>query len=120
MSAINNNSAEFFKNIGVWDKITSVRFKPVKQMQVWDGSSNASITFNHDDFSANVAYIIENDLILDSVYTELESAENVLIKNLAKIEHVDLESPTTRRVKLNGEEEFTCDLLVSRTYDLYQ
>lgn len=82
-------------------------------MQVWDASSNASITFNHDNFSDNVAYIIENDLILDSVYKQLGSVENVHIKNSAKIENVDLENAITRCVKLEGGDEFTCDLLVS-------
>lgn len=82
-------------------------------MQVWDASSNASITFNHDNFSDNVAYIIENDLILDSVYKQLETVENVHIKNLSKIGDVDLENAIKRCVKLEGGEEFTCDLLVS-------
>ncbi|KAL5283480.1 COQ6 family protein [Megaselia abdita] len=112
VSALNNNTVDFFKNIGVWEKISAARFKPVKQMQVWDASSNASITFNHDNFSENVAYIIENDLVLDSVYKELESAKNVQIKNLAKIEDVDLEGLATKSVKLKGGEEFTCDLLI--------
>lgn len=88
-------------------------------MQVWDASSNAAITFNHDNFSDNVAYIIENDLVLDSLYKELESAKNVQIKNLAKIEEVNLENDTTRSLKLKGGEELTCELLVSSSDFFY-
>lgn len=125
------------KSIGAWDTINSIRCQPVKQMQVyllvalhiqklkandttmfqvWDAASGAYINFNHDGFSKNVAYIVENDVVLYAVLKELEKNSNVSIKNGTKIDGVtltkDVTSPTS--VKLNSGETYSCDLLVSK------
>ncbi|XP_055849080.1 ubiquinone biosynthesis monooxygenase COQ6, mitochondrial [Episyrphus balteatus] len=114
VSAINNGSVELFKSIGAWDKISSTRYKPVKQMQVWDGSSDALITFNHDNFSENVACIIENDLMLDAIYTQLETAQNVTILNKSMVGDVKLRMDGNPKnvVSLKNGDSMSCDLLI--------
>lgn len=114
VSAINHGSIELFKQIGAWDKIASTRYKPVKQMQVWDGSSDALITFNHDNFSDNVACIIENDLMLDAIYSQLESANNVKILNRSVVDNLELrmEGHSKNVVKLRDGGSVSCDLLI--------
>lgn len=116
VSAINRNSIELFKSIDAWSHIESARCKPVKQMQVWESSSDALIQFQHDNFASDVACIIENDLILDAVYdTVRKSAPNVQILNKARIECVSLprkSGEANSHVKLQDGRSFSCELLI--------
>lgn len=41
--AINQNTVNLMKEIDVWDTIKSIRYQPVKQMQV----NNVNLRFNH-------------------------------------------------------------------------
>lgn len=59
--------------------------------KVWDSCSDALITFNHDNFMGDVAYIVENDVLMQSILNELEPFTNITIQNDAKIEQVLLE-----------------------------
>ncbi|EDW75998.1 uncharacterized protein Dwil_GK14906 [Drosophila willistoni] len=117
VSAINKNSIELFKSIEVWPLIEAARFKSVKQMQVWESHSDALIHFQDNNFASDVACIIENDLILDAVYTRLKEATNVQVLNKARIESVRLPkdaqaNTNTSELKLQDGRSFTCDLLI--------
>lgn len=103
------------KEIGAWNTIENTRYKAVKHMQVWDACSNALITFSYDDFRDDIAYIVENDLVLHAVYKELENANNVEVRNQSKIESVILPKDGVRKsvVKLKDGETYSCELLVS-------
>lgn len=85
------------------------------QMQVWDACSDAHITFKHDS-GKPVAYIVENDVILDAVYKGLEGGSNVEIKNEARVEKVllpkEIGSGERPCVTLKTGEEISCDLLI--------
>lgn len=133
VSAINKRSVGLLKKLDAWSHIESVRCKPVMQMQVnfqpllmifdaqcvhlqvWDALSGEMIHFNHPNFSDQVACIIENDLILESLYNELADRVNVEVKNLSRLEACKLpkDGNKTSEVTLKTGEEFTCDLLVS-------
>lgn len=117
VSAINKNSVKLFEQIGAWKRIQEVRVKAVKQMQVTDASSDAQIQFQHDHFAADVAYIIENDLMLDSFYKELENVKTAVIevRNQARIKAVQLPRDTGAdhsEVCLENGDLLTCDLLI--------
>lgn len=115
VSAINKNSVELFKSINAWAHIEQARYKPVKQMQVWESNSDALIQFQHDNFASDVACIIENDLILDAVYARVKELDNVKVLNKARIECVGLPGKTGAphsQVKLQDGRSFTCELLI--------
>ncbi|XP_055381267.1 ubiquinone biosynthesis monooxygenase COQ6, mitochondrial [Condylostylus longicornis] len=115
VSALNHATVKLMKNIGAWSTISDIRHKPVKQMQVSDASSTASISFNNDNFENDVAYIVENDLVIHAVCQELEKCKNVEIKNLSKIEGVKFCQGSFQNfwsVYLKGDEKIKCDLLV--------
>lgn len=116
VSAINKNTISLFETIGAWEHMTKARVKPVKQMQVWDANSDAIIQFQHDHFAEDVACIVENDLMLDAIYTQLKvEAPNVLVRNLSRITEVKLPTHTGKNVSevtLQGGEKFSCDLLI--------
>lgn len=72
------------------------------------------ITFNKDNFSGNVAYIVENDVMVHSILKELEPFENITLRNDAKIERISLErdGSTYSNVQLANGEHFSAELLV--------
>ncbi|XP_031617711.1 ubiquinone biosynthesis monooxygenase COQ6, mitochondrial [Contarinia nasturtii] len=112
--SINHNTVELMKYIGAWDTIKSIRIRPVKQMQVWDACSDALITFNHDNFIGDVAYVVENDVLVHSILKELQPYNNITIRNDAKIDKVILEQDgsTYGKVQLASGEDFSAELLV--------
>lgn len=89
--------------------------------QVWDASSDALISFNSSEISDDdLAYIVENDLLLHAVNTELMSSDirNVKIVYGAKIAEYQLakgtmESSTDNLVKMSNGDVYACQLLVS-------
>lgn len=72
------------------------------------------ITFNHDNFSANVAYIVENDVLVHAILKELEPFDNITVRNDAKIEKILLErdGATYSKVQLANGDDFSAELLV--------
>lgn len=89
--------------------------------QVWDSCSDALITFNHDNFIGDVAYIVENDVLLYGILKELENNANITIRNDAKIEKVLLEKDgfTNNLVYLKSGENYSAELLVSHKNYLF-
>lgn len=116
--AINQTTVQLMKDIGAWETIKSIRCHPVKQMQVWDGTSDALITFNRDNFAGDVAYIVENDVLLYAIVKEIEKNPNVIIQNNAKIDQVRLQRDGRPRnmVYLKSGESYSAELLVSEIY----
>ncbi|ETN66912.1 hypothetical protein AND_001293 [Anopheles darlingi] len=114
VSAINKNAHRLMKRIGAWEEIERTRIKPVLKMQVWDACSDALITFNYDDFSDNISWIVENDVLLASVYRQLETVPNVEIRYSAKLADCKLVRDGAERstVQLTNGEVLTCELLV--------
>lgn len=76
------------------------------------------ITFNHDNFIGDVAYIVENDVLVHSILKELEPFENITVKNDAKIDKVQLERDgvTYGKVQLTSGEDFSAELLVKHLF----
>jgi ubiquinone biosynthesis monooxygenase Coq6 len=116
VSAINKQSIKLLKSINAWDLVESVRTKPIMQMQVWDAISGEHINFNHQNFSESVACIVENDLMLEGMYKELENLLNIQIMNESRLENCRLpkDGADKSEVVLKSGEKFTCDLLVSK------
>ncbi|KAK7866922.1 hypothetical protein R5R35_001661 [Gryllus longicercus] len=115
VSAINPSTKNLMESIGVWKHITERRFKVVKKMQVWDAISDAMITFTSDEKFSDIAYIVENDLILASVTKQLKHLNNVSIQYGAKVKNCVLpQSGSSEQVSVELEDgtELKCSLLV--------
>ncbi|XP_077300188.1 ubiquinone biosynthesis protein COQ6, mitochondrial [Arctopsyche grandis] len=119
VSALNPTTKNLMISIGAWKHIEKMRLQPVKNMQVWDACSEAMITFNHDNLQKDVAYIVENDVLLYAVNEELNSADNcnqIEIIHNSKI--TDYELPGLRQgvqnslVKMDNGETYSCKLLL--------
>lgn len=87
----------------------------IGKFQVWDAISNETIHFNHPNFNDRVACIVENDLILEALYNQLEKLKNVEVRNSSRLDSCKLQKDGAAKseVTLKAGEQFSCDLLVS-------
>lgn len=117
--ALNQNTKSLMNSLNVWKHVENMRLQPVRYMQVWDASSDAMISFNSSELlDDDVAYIVENDVLLHAINNELDSisGSNVKIIYNAKISDYQLpkeytETPKTT-VKMSNGDTYTCQLLV--------
>ncbi|XP_063985532.1 ubiquinone biosynthesis monooxygenase COQ6, mitochondrial [Diachasmimorpha longicaudata] len=112
--ALNKQTRTLLSSIGVWKHIDAARFTPVRKMQVWDATSDAMITFNEDYLADEIAYIVENDILLHALDQELEDKSNLNVIYNAKVEDICLPSQRgeNAKVKLQSGEELSAKLLV--------
>ncbi|KAK9306057.1 hypothetical protein QLX08_003119 [Tetragonisca angustula] len=88
--ALNQQTRTLFSSIGAWQHIKATRYCTVQKMQVWDACSDAMIVFNEDYLTKEIAYIVENDLLLHAVNKQLTDKENVNVIYNSKIENIKL------------------------------
>ncbi|XP_011696914.1 PREDICTED: ubiquinone biosynthesis monooxygenase COQ6 isoform X1 [Wasmannia auropunctata] len=112
--ALNQQTRTLLSSIGAWKHIEAVRCSPVRRMQVWEACSDAMITFNEDLSCRELAYIVENDLLLHAVNKQLSEKENVTVIYESKI--CDVKLPKTSMefvtVQLQSGEQYRTRLLV--------
>ena len=88
--ALNQQTRTLLSSIGAWQHIAATRYCTVRKMQVWDACSDAMIVFNEDYLNEEIAYIVENDLLLHAVNKQLINKENVNIIYNSKVENIKL------------------------------
>ncbi|XP_041827959.1 ubiquinone biosynthesis monooxygenase COQ6, mitochondrial [Melanotaenia boesemani] len=86
VSSISPGSATLLSGIGAWEHITQMRCKPYKRMQVWDACSDALITFDKENLQDEMAYIVENDIVVAAITKQLDTlSDNVQVKYRSKV-----------------------------------
>ncbi|XP_019940091.1 ubiquinone biosynthesis monooxygenase COQ6, mitochondrial [Paralichthys olivaceus] len=86
VSSISPGSTTLLSGIGVWEHISQMRCKPYKRMQVWDACSDALITFDKENLQDEMAYIVENDIVVAALTKQLDSlSDNVQVKYRSKV-----------------------------------
>ncbi|XP_031825655.1 ubiquinone biosynthesis protein COQ6, mitochondrial [Nomia melanderi] len=112
--ALNQQTRTLLSSIGAWQHIEAIRHCPVRKMQVWDACSDAMIEFNEDHLSEEIAYIVENDLLLHAVNKQLAKKENVNIVYASKVENIKL--PKTEgeaaKIQLQNGKKYKTKLLI--------
>ncbi|EFN75738.1 ubiquinone biosynthesis monooxygenase COQ6, mitochondrial isoform X3 [Harpegnathos saltator] len=112
--ALNQQTRILLSSLGAWQHIEAVRYCPVKKMQVWDACSDAMITFNEDYLYEELAYIVENDLLLHAVNKQLSQKENVTTIYNSKV--ADIKLPNTSEeystIQLQSGKRYKASLLV--------
>lgn len=111
--ALNQNTKSIMNNLNVWSHVEQMRLQPVRHMQVWDSCSEAIITFNSAEMlDDDVAYIVENDVLLHSINKELNNT-NVNIVYGARIQDYVLPKPDGDSVvKMENSDAYSCKLLI--------
>ncbi|KAM4542018.1 ubiquinone biosynthesis monooxygenase COQ6, mitochondrial [Odontesthes bonariensis] len=86
VSSISPGSATLLSGIGAWENITQMRCKPYQRMQVWDACSDALITFDKENLQEEMAYIVENDIVVAAITKQLDTlSDNVQVKYRSKV-----------------------------------
>jgi len=89
VSAITRASQRVFTDIGVWSKIESKRHCQFTDMHVWDETGQGEIHFDSAEIGEPyLGHIIENSVILSSLYQQLSCYENISLICPAKIINV--------------------------------
>ena len=78
--------------------------------KVWDASSDASITFRNEDGS-NLAIIVENDLIQESLNKNIQNMDNVKVFYSSQIKDFKQDFQTVE-IKLGDNSSLTTKLLI--------
>ncbi|KAM9708952.1 ubiquinone biosynthesis monooxygenase COQ6, mitochondrial [Menidia menidia] len=87
VSSISPGSATLLSGIGAWEHITKMRCKPYQRMQVWDACSDALITFDKENLQDEMAYIVENDIVVAAITKQLDTlSDSVQVKYRSKVE----------------------------------
>ncbi|KAI6126031.1 hypothetical protein EDD16DRAFT_1825753 [Pisolithus croceorrhizus] len=101
VSSIANSSRAFLKDIGVWGLVDQSRTCPVKEMQVWDGLSDARISFDAANLpssgalnaaeSSEMARLIENLNLQRALLRHLESIRSIELLQKTRVESIQRE-----------------------------
>ncbi|XP_076284466.1 ubiquinone biosynthesis protein COQ6, mitochondrial [Lasioglossum baleicum] len=112
--ALNQQTRTLLSSIGAWQHIEAVRYCPVRKMQIWDACSDAMIEFNEDHLSEEVAYIVENDLLLYAVNKQLVEKKNVNVVYASKVEDIKLpkHQGDAAKIQLQNGKKYKTQLLV--------
>ena len=74
--AINPASEHIFKNLGVWDFITSGRISKFTKMVIWDDNYINSLHFDAVNAASHrLGYIVEHKVLLTALYNKLFSCQ---------------------------------------------
>lgn len=117
VSALNRQSVDLLKFLNAWDFIKSCRCKSVNRMEIW-GINGERINFEHLGRmkGEGVAFIVENDLILESLYNIINDYKNIEIVNqsgVSRCNFISKPNSLVNTVITKNDEQVTCDLLVS-------
>lgn len=112
-------STQLFQRIGAWEEVLNLRCQPVHKMQIWESCSNSLITFNQEDLTEQMAYVAENDVILEAITRRLETlSDRVEVLYNTRVQHIDIPSlnssqPNTWvRLKLQDGKSLKTKLLI--------
>ncbi|KAL1501144.1 hypothetical protein ABEB36_006528 [Hypothenemus hampei] len=112
--SVNPGSQKLLSSINAWNFIEKNRVATVKQLQVWEALSDASITFEQPKNNEPISYIVENDLILAAVAEQAQSCPNLEIQYEAKVKNYQLPdfNADITQLKMENGQNFSCNLLL--------
>ncbi|MBT4256542.1 MAG: UbiH/UbiF/VisC/COQ6 family ubiquinone biosynthesis hydroxylase [Gammaproteobacteria bacterium] len=116
VSAITNASKELFKKLEIWQGIEEARCCSYRNMKVWDAEGTGAIEFSADDINQpELGTIIENSLILASLYRCLPDQENLRIgtETIESFQRLDAGQDSTIQIACESGEQYSAKLLVA-------
>ncbi|KAL5537174.1 COQ6 [Sanghuangporus sanghuang] len=96
VSSLTNASRKFLSDIGAWSRVDESRVARIEEMQVWDGVSDASITFNaneagismKDGHAAYMTTMTENLNLQRALIRTLDNTSGVNIVDNTKVSSI--------------------------------
>uniref|UniRef100_A0A914CRT5 FAD-binding domain-containing protein n=1 Tax=Acrobeloides nanus TaxID=290746 RepID=A0A914CRT5_9BILA len=106
VSAISPASIRLFKKLGIWDRLKQYRTSSVTDLYVLDSCSRSRIRFERLNSNEEIAYIVENDAIISSLYDVIrERCGNVTIRAGSSMKNCVLTAGLTDLVSLTLADE---------------
>ncbi|KZT74380.1 ubiquinone biosynthesis hydrox [Daedalea quercina L-15889] len=98
VSSITNASQAFLKDIGAWPYVQQDRTKPIEEMQVWDGLSDARITFSVSEMLTpgstapnEMAILVENLNLQRALLHRISTMPGVSILDKTRVQTIQKE-----------------------------
>ncbi|KAF9244661.1 hypothetical protein BU15DRAFT_59410 [Melanogaster broomeanus] len=99
VSSITNTSRNFLEDIGAWGYVDTSRTSPVREMQVWDGISDARMTFDAAELpsaggvaeSSEMARLTENLNLQRALLRHLANAEGIQLLQKVRVDSIQRE-----------------------------
>ncbi len=89
--ALTPASEQLLRELGVWEQVSAERACPYRDMEVWDGEGNGSISFSAADCQADhLGHIVENSLLVRSLRRRLEDLPQVKLIQPASVTELSL------------------------------
>ncbi|MBI1175625.1 MAG: UbiH/UbiF family hydroxylase [Sideroxydans sp.] len=111
MYAISPGCAAFLAQSGVWQHLDMSRVQPVEKMQVF-GDSGAELDFSAYQIGApELAFILENRLLLDALWQELQQQDNLTLLQPAQCARLDWHNDAAS-LHLEDGREFRARLVI--------
>jgi 2-octaprenylphenol hydroxylase len=113
--ALTRASEQILTHLKVWDKITSQRVSPFREMHVWDAGGVGEIHFDSATLNEpTLGYIVEQRVIQSALISQLAEFENLTTYRPAQVQSFNLlENEAAMQVHLDNKESLTTHLLVS-------
>ncbi|ESK94906.1 ubiquinone biosynthesis monooxygenase coq6 [Moniliophthora roreri MCA 2997] len=118
VSSLTNVSQAFLKDIDAWKQVEIERTSPINEMQVWDGVSDARITFSASELGLEnpadgIARLTENLNLQRGLLRCLQNTPNISIIDKTKVQTIESEGPGTwPLVRLDNHQVLKARLLV--------
>ena len=108
--AISPGNADWFKELGVWRKIDSVRITPINGMQVWGDADGQALAFNADEAHAeNLGFILENTALHQALWQTLQALDvEVLIGECRRLDLTE----SSAQLQLSDGTQLSAQLLI--------
>ncbi len=110
VSAISGGSQQFLASIMAWDAIARQRISAYESMQVWEQTGAGELSFSAADSGlASLGHIVENSLIIDALWQQLDTVEVICP---ARIAGLNLEE-SSAEIKLEEGRVLTSQLVIA-------
>lgn len=115
VSSLTEASRKCFERIGIWSEVDQYA-KRIKEMQIWSSNLKKAISFDTQDLDnlKNVAYIVENNQILNALNRNLNHDQILYSTNVIDIQESnsnEISLFTSSKCKTTNS-KLTCNLLI--------
>lgn len=93
VSSLTNSTQSFLRDIGVWERVEAERTTPIQEIQVWDGISDARVTFSASDIGFDsseegMAKLTENLNLQRGLLRHLDEIPGVHLLDKTKVQSI--------------------------------
>lgn len=110
--ALTHYSAQYLRELGVWQHIDTQAISPLRIARVFNGTSLVSLNINHRDTQqGELGYLVSNHVIRKAAYDVVKSLPDVTLKTRLQVASIQTHADCVK-VVLDNEEVIKTKLLI--------